>query len=423
MDDVFESKVETLAFGGRGIVRLDGMVVFIPFALPDDLIKFRIVDKKSSYATGEILEILEPSPYRIEPPCPHFGICGGCQLQNLAYDKQLEHKKEALKETLKRIGHLDVDNLFIVPTEQQWAYRRHIHLTLKPTQHGFEMGYIGYDNKTMVPIRICPIFTEKETPLQQLTEMCKKFSAEPHNEGRATLLKQGDAQFIIHFHFKFKPENASEVIDEGMRSFNIFSGMILTTPKETLRWGKTTTTTELNGMKIEYSSQVFIQNHPEQSYRIYNEIIEIAKHFGIKNVLDLYCGIGTLTLMLAKQGANIVGIENNRESIKFAKKNQAENGIENCKFVLADVRNVIKEYLESPLDMVIVNPPREGLDKSVVESLCKHKPKYLIYVSCMPPTLARDLSALTKNGYRLSFVQAYDMFPQTAHLESLALLK
>lgn len=422
MDDVFESKVETLAFGGKGIVRQNGMVVFIPFAIPDDLIRYRIVEKKSSYATGELLEIIEPSQDRIQPRCPYFGVCGGCQLQNLNYEKQLEHKKEALRDSLRRIGHVTIDKLAVVPANEQWEYRRHVHLTLKPSTVGFEMGYISTDNQSLVAIRTCPIFTVEEALFQTLAEMCKKFHADSKNEGRLTLLKESENQFIIHFHFKFRPENIVEVIEKNLTDFKECAGMILTTPKETLKWNKTTTQTVVDNLTVEYSTQVFMQNHPEQSQKIYREMIRIAAESNAKTILDLYCGIGVTTLMLAKEGIQVTGIENNRESIKFAKKNGNSNGIRNAKFILGNVVDVIEEHLEKKPDLVIVNPPREGLHKKVVEALCKHKPKGLIYVSCMPPTLARDLGLLTAAGYQLSSCEVYDMFPQTAHLETLSYL-
>ncbi len=413
-DQIVTGEINALAFGGEGILRHEGLVIFVPFAAPGDTIKCRIKRVKKSFAFGEIVEILHKSPHRTSPRCPYFGVCGGCQLQHLNYEEQLHQKRIWVEDALTRIGkfsELAVNN--VIPATQNWEYRRHIDLNLHVVKNHYQAGYIGIDNHSLIEVNQCVIFTPAEDKiLEEIHQTVHKFIPASLDPGKLTLLKG----YILHFHFKDLPTNASEVIQKAMAHYSDWKGVILSSHSKTLTFGTTELSYEIDALKFRFSSTVFMQNHPEQSLKIYQKISEIAKHAPV--ILDLYCGIGISTLLLAKQGATVHGIEYNNKSIDLAKRNAHANHILNAHFQKAAVEEVIQS-INVP-DFVILNPPREGLDGKIIEVLKKRKPQEIVYVSCMPSTLARDLRLLCENDlYQIIECQPYDMFPQTSHVETL----
>ena len=200
--DLIEGQIEKIAFGGEGILRHRGFVVFIPFTAPGDHLICRLTEVKKSFARGELIELKKPSPDRIKPLCPYFGVCGGCQLQHINYKEQSKYKLEAVKEALSRIGHLAPDKVSFVPANLRWAYRRHITLHLRPVKKTFEAGYIAIDNHSLVVVRTCPIFNRFKDPvLRQLQDFIQTIPNPEELEGRLTVLKNHRNQYILHFQF------------------------------------------------------------------------------------------------------------------------------------------------------------------------------------------------------------------------------
>lgn len=317
--------VSNIAFGGDGVIRHNGKVVFVPFVLPDERVEFEVTSSKKSHAFGKLLKIIEANPRRVAPKCEYYGSCGGCQLQHASYDLQLEIKKQFVEDAFSRIGKLKVNVLPVVGTEYQWAYRRRIRLH----ERGDVKGFIGVDGKTLVPITHCEIFS---------------------------------------------------------------------------------------GENLEIDSDVFVQAHPEQSERLYQDLFEQVTALGSPKVLDFYCGIGVLTGRLAAHGCQITGVELNAKAIEWAQKNVSTK----VDWVLADVGAVALAYLKSLRpEVVLVNPPRTGLSGEVLQALSQQKPKHIFYTSCMPATLARDLKVLVDAGYLINSCQPYDLFPQTTHVETV----
>jgi len=433
METTVQGKIESLAFGGQGILRKEGLVIFVPFTAPGDLVTCRITKKKSSFAEAEVLTIDQPSPQRITPRCPYFGVCGGCQLQHLNEAAQLSYKQQAVEDALKRIGQLELDSVLpIIPATQQWAYRRHVQLSLrqaKGTNQGFIAGYIAVDNRSLVQAEVCPIFIpDSEMVLKQLQHFCQQLVSDPHNEGKVTLLKQDQGQnqgnYLLHFHFKFSPKNMQEACEKALKQWKNWTGIVVSTPKGRKTFGQVQCKMKIDELEFSFSSDAFIQNHPEQSLNIYRHLVKIAQQEGASRALDLYCGIGCTSLLLAGQMEKVVGFESNKEAVRLAKENGVANQVKNVEFFCADVKDVLGEWIEKlKADFVVVNPPRIGLDPRVIEGLIAHRPKEIVYISCMPATLARDLHLLVKQGYRMKSCQAFDMFPQTAHVETVVHLK
>lgn len=341
--------VEKLVFGGKGLIRHEGLVIFVADVLPQEEVVVEIITTKKSYAEARLVEVITPSPDRVKAPCPYFGTCGGCQLQHVAYPEQLKAKKEWLIEALERIGKILID--FPIETTQakkEWGYRRKVVL------HGAEGGFYARDNVTIIPIDRCLLYSTTEDL--------------PRRPG--AVMRTGGCETI-------------------------------------------------EGLKISYSSDVFIQNDPEQSLQIYQDVLDSMDEGPI---LDLYCGIGCLTLLAAKRGHQMFGVELNAKAIEYAKENAKANGIDNARFVAKPCEKVTKKEVAG-FEQWIVNPPRVGLSKEVLNVIVAQKPQKVVYISCMPSTLARDCKVLYENGYRIEKAHVYDMFAQTSHLETVVYLK
>lgn len=426
--DLIEGEITALAFGGEGILRYEGLVIFVPFTAIGDQLVCRITQRKKNFAYAELIEILQESPHRIKPACPHFGVCGGCQLQHLNYKAQLEHKHQCLEDGLKRIGKLPIDSIPpIIAAKAQWAYRRHITLTLKGNTEGtFSIGYIATDNRSLIQINQCPIFTSPTDPIiNQISEFAHKLTCSSTSEGKAMILKSDlDNKYLFSFHFQRLPDNAIELSKKAINLYENWSGIFLKAPGFFQSFGLIATKLIIDDLSISFSPGAFLQNHPEQSTNIYRTIRKIAKEAKQGTVLDLYCGIGITSLMMAKDGKTVIGVESNAEAIKLAKQNAKLNNIESASFIQGDVKNVLAKLLKKDLPVLaVINPPREGLEKSVIKALIEGKTEEMIYVSCMPTTLARDLKELCQENYQIVFCQGYDMFPQTGHVETLVHLK
>lgn len=424
-NESFNDEVTGIAFGGNGIVRHDGMVVFIPYTAKGDKITYQIENKKKHFATGKLLHIDQASPQRTVPLCPYFGTCGGCQLQHITYQTQLDYKREWVEEALKKQGGLqDIHIPPVEPSHLQWAYRRRISLTLRPNYNSYQAGYIANDNRTLLEITQCPIFIHKETSLftiiHQLTQSLACHHPAP---AKLTILKRGDKRYIFHFHFKVMPKNGELLFQKTIKDHVFIAGILASSPQKNLQYGQIDTAFNIDGLHFDFSPKAFIQTHPDQSANIYKEICEHASIFNNGNALDLYCGIGVSSLLLAKQGLKVTGIELNGSAIQLAKTNAKKNKVTNVNFHQETVENVLSTYLnEEKPKLVIVNPPREGLMPSVVQDLIHSPVEMLVYISCMPPTLGRDLKLLCQSVYTVKSVKAYDMFPQTAHVETLVVL-
>jgi 23S rRNA (uracil1939-C5)-methyltransferase len=422
-NDCLTGTIIGIAFGGAGILKHDGLVVFIPYTAIGDVVNVRIAKISKNFAHGELVNVIQSSPDRTTPHCPYFGTCGGCQLQHLTYPAQLNHKKGAVEDSLKRIGEvgqLPIEN--IVPSSLQWAYRRHIRLTLQYEKGHFAAGYISNDHRTFLKVNGCPIFVEEDKVIEEVQDIASKLFSPMSQEGNATLLKEdeGDGYLCVFRFEKQFPTNFEEVIQAAIQKWPFWKGVTGIVAGKIKSFGAATTTMTIGGLVFSYSPNAFIQSHPEQSKAIYEHICSLVHQAKARKVLDLYCGIGITSLLLGKRGVDMMGIEENPEAIKLARLNAEANQIQNVQFIQGDAG---KELPKLPFfkasDLLIVNPPRIGLDQKVVDAIGKVRPKKLIYVSCMPPTLARDLKKLSVFGYTISSCKPYDMFPQTAHVETV----
>lgn len=428
--ETYSGPILSLAFGGAGIARSEGFVTFIPFTAIDDEVEYEIIKRKKHFAFGKILRILKPSPHRRQPACPYFGSCGGCQLQHLKLDEQLKCKRQWVEDALTRPQLTDLKIPPVISSNEEWHYRRKIVLTLQVEEDHYIAGYHAIDPAKLIQVTSCPIFALPADPiLSHVQKIASELKPQDISQAKAALLKTDQGRYLLHLHFKKIPKNISAVIEKASQ-LEAWQGIIASSPKETLVWKDTSSSLTLDGLTFKYAADAFVQAHPEQSLQIYRNICSVAKELKPKqlpiNILDLYCGIGISSLMLAKtlgeDSCKIIGVEGSQKATNLAKENGKINGINNVSFTCGLVEDVLKKILTKETDLVLLNPPREGVMPSVIEQLVKTRPATIIYISCMPITLARDIKPLIESGYKMTAVQPYDMFPQTTHIETMVIL-
>lgn len=425
MPEMLQGVVLSLTSEGRGVIRHNNFVVFIPFTVPGDHIQYRIVDQKKNFALGELVEIIEPSPNRTVPKCRYYERCGGCQLQHITYPAQLEGKRQVVEDAFRRIGRLkDISVQPVVPAKLHWAYRRHITLKITADRESLQAGYIAVDNSSLVRVEHCPIFIPEDDPsIQELQFLLKNLSAKSFQEGKAILFKKENGNLILSLHFNKGFSFDKEKIESFLKEYHHWSGIVIHIHDKKWILGEVQAIIQIEGMRFVCSPDIFTQNHPEQSLKIYQHITDLISIPHAK-VWDLYCGIGISSLLLAKEGHQVVGVEYNEESVKLAQENAQLNGLNTTRFIQGDVEKILeRKILKEPPDVMVINPPRAGMTPRVIKEIMKNAPKMIIYISCMPATLARDLNLLCAHRYYVSLVQPYDMFPQTSHVETLVCLK
>lgn len=395
--------VSAIAFGGEGIIRSNGKVTFIPLTAIGDEIAYEIIEEKKQFARGRLLSLIRPSPLRIEPQCPYFGNCGGCQFQHLVYPAQLTQKQQFVKDALQRISGIDFPIPPPIPSTSPWNYRKHITLHLRPQSGILRAGYIG---GSFLPVTQCPIFISAENPtfanLQSFVAQLELY------EGDVRLITTEEG-VVLAFSFETPPPSFEKIALSQMFQWR---GIALNGQS----WGNTSIPFSIGETTFQLSPYSFMQAHRFLAPQLYNDL---TRHAQGPRILDLYCGSGLLSILLAQKGYDVIGVESNPTAVQSAVQNGAGLPIS---FKAARVEKVLSSLLQERWPQtVVVNPPRGGLHPNVIQALQHHGPSTLIYMSCMPPTLARDLKALTR--YRLDHIALYDMFPQTTHLEVIARLK
>lgn len=418
---MLEGKILDLAFGGKGILRnSEGKVVFIPYTIPGERVRYVIAKDKKHYAEGALTEVLEPSPERITPACPYFTKCGGCQLQHIDYPAQVRYKKAAIEQALRTV-YPDA-GIQMTPSRTPWEYRRRIHLTLHPTQNGFMTGYIGQDNRSLVQVEQCPIFTAPNDPVIKITaEIAARLQAERSNSGKALLIKASAGKYLLHFHFKECPKNAREILSKSLK--DPLCAIELSAPRSHLSYGNKQLSMEIEGLNVSYASDAFIQNHPDESALIYQEVAHRIQEISPEKMLDLYSGIGISSLLAAPFCKEIDAVELNRHAVTIAKENAAANQKRNICFHEGKVEEALTNLLKKNQTLALCNPPREGMDKAACHMIAASTVQDLLYISCHPATLARDLKIFKESGFIYKEGKGFDMFPQTGHVETLVWIK
>lgn len=436
-------EVERLGIFGEGVSSWYGCTIFVDGALPGEKVYASLYEKKKNYGRAKSLKILSTSPDRVEPACPLFGTCGGCQIMHLAYAKQLEMKRQKVTDALERIGKCtDVVVNECLPSPQSLHYRNKIQIPVVPKGDRVDLGLYARNSHQLVPMTECfihcdlgeKVFKHVQSILQN--SLIQAFDYEKKTgELRHILIKTAVAtnqvlvvlvsaiqpsETIIHLS-KMIMDSVSEV--KGVvHNFNPNPDNTVLGSQYFCLCGNESIEDELCGLKIKVSPASFCQVNPAQAKVLYETALENANVSASDTVLDAYCGVGAMSLLFARRAKKVIGVEYVAEAIEDAKENAYKNGIQNISFFASTTEDFLKDFKES-LDIVVLNPPRKGCEHSVLSAVADKAKKSIVYISCDPATLARDIHILSSLGWILDYVQPFDMFPQTAHVETLVVLK
>lgn len=455
--------IEVLRAGAKGVSigkTSEGQTILIEGAVPGDVVNVMVYKKRKSFLQARVTDVVSYSPHRVTPKCEHFGVCGGCKWQNLNYDAQLKFKQDEVKSNLIRIG--GFENLSISPilgSEDIYYYRNKLEFSfsnsrwltedeINRTDEIYERDALGFHIpgqwSKVLDIKECHL---QESPSNEIRLAIKKFAIENNYEFfdlrnqqgflRTMMLRsnqKGEFMVLIQF-FKEDKEKRIALLEHLKSKFpQIVSLLYTINPKgndsiydldiETY-YGEDHLMEEMEGLKFKIGPKSFYQTNAKQAYELYKITREFADLKGNELVYDLYTGTGTIAQFVAKNAKKVIGVEAVQEAIDAAKENAERNGIDNCDFFCGDMKDIFdQEFIEKngKPDVIITDPPRDGMHKNVVENILKINPLRVVYVSCNSATQARDL-ALMKDQYRIVKSQAVDMFPQTHHVENVVLLE
>ena len=445
--EILELDVESLAYGGNGVARTDGFVVFVRRGLPGDRVRARVTKVKRSHAEALATEVLEPGPKRVDAPCAHYPACGGCRFQDLAYEEQLAQKQSQVRDALQRLGGVAEPPLEeILPCEPEiFHYRNKLEYSFTATPAGPALGFHKAGRwDEVLEVEKCWLADDVGNEIRDAVrdwareEGLEAYSQEDGSgylrhlvvrQGRNT--RQALVQLVTAKGERFETGYLVDVLRRFPEvrsihwSINDTPAEITNLPSRLL-WGEGWIEEELCGLRFRVRPNAFLQTNTAMAERLYALAREAAGLGGDETVWDLYCGIGTIGLSLAADALTVWGIEVSEESVACALENAELNGITNAAFFAGNVGEVVEELLErsGPPDVVVVDPPRAGLAGKALRRLGRIGAPRLVYVSCNPTTLAGDVRALHEEfGYELERVTPVDMFPHTPHVECVALLQ
>ena len=403
---------------GEGIVRMEGKVCFVPGALPGETVKVEKTLDKRKFSRGRLTEIIQPSPDRREPICPQYAECGGCVWQHTTYEQQLTFKREIIRQQLKRLAGIECEVREVLGMETPYHYRNKVvwHGTKKP-DGSFKLGFFQEGSHNAASMEGCILPPEKMLEIGKYIE--KKAAEYGIKPGDEIMLRQSNADGSYLLAVKGNPD-AARIAEASVQFPELTSICRIENGKTIPIVGEPYQLQRLAGCVFSVSAQSFFQTNFSQTEKLYQEVRKNLSGDGKKRVLDAYCGSGTISCMLAKDGHEVIGVESNPFAVADAKRNAEKNGV-SPKFLCAPCEEEMKK-LHSHFDAVVVDPPRAGCFAGTLEALLTIKPEKIIYVSCEPSTLARDVKILAAGGYEVSYVQPVDLFPWTGSLEAVCLL-
>jgi 23S rRNA (uracil1939-C5)-methyltransferase len=430
--DELELDVEGLAFGGRGVARSNGYVVFVAGALPGDRVRAALTKAKRHYAEARAVELVRPSAERVPDRCLHGGEpCPGAPWQGLPYERQLEHKQEQVAEALSRIGGLEGFELEqIEPAAERWRYRNKLEYSFGPDDGGIALGFHARGRwDVVVDVEDCQLASEcNNRARNEIREWARSQGIPAYDRRerdgvlRNLVVREGRRTGQLQTRLVTSP---AAITRPPVDLHTVIEGPSGGTEGPTGVLGEEHLAEEVSGLRMRISPHAFFQTNTEMAERLYAIAAEFAGLSGEERVFDLYCGIGTIGLSLASRAGEVWGLEVDEQAIADAEHNARANAIGNARFVAADARLGIRPLVEraGPPDVVVVDPPRAGLSKKVVRRVIECGAPRIVYVSCNPTTLAPNAAQLGSAGYRLQRVRPVDMFPQTPHIECVAVLE
>lgn len=442
LGEQYKITIEDLGHNGEGIGRVDGFTVFVDGGIPGDIVLAKIQTLKKNYAVGKILEIIESSSDRIKPVCSLSSICGGCQIMHMDYQAQLEMKRKRVKENIQRIGKIDTIVHPTIGMDNPYEYRNKAQIPVGIVDGKSILGFYKRGSHDIVGTDNCRIQSAINTDVIQII---KKYiddnKVSVYNEKtRKGLIRHivtkvgfttGEVMVVIitngnELPFKEELIMALKKKISGLKSvihnINDKNTNVIFGKETKVIFGEDKIVDYIGDLKFNISAHSFYQVNPVQTKVLYGKALEYANLTGSENVFDIYCGIGTISLFVAKKAKQVWGVEVVQTAINDAKENAVINNINNAEFYVGKAEDIVPKLYKQGIkaDVVIVDPPRKGCEQSVLETIVNMNPERVVYVSCNPATLARDLAFLDENGYKVIEVQPVDMFPHTAHVECVA---
>ena len=448
--------IESVAAEGKALSHVDGMVVFVDFAVPGDIVDIQVYKKKKNYMEGFVKRMVKPSPHRLEPFCPHFGVCGGCRWQPLPYEMQLAAKRQQVEDQLVRIGHLEVPEIRpTLPSEKTEFYRNKLEfsasnkrwLLKEEPQDLVEPGlgfHVGKFFDKVLDIQDCHLQAEPSNAIRlYIKDFCLKNGLEFYNirENRGFFRNMfirttEDGQVMLILCFARPDETPGKaLLDALIRDFPQITSLYYVINEKLndsigdqspiLYYGKDAIYEQMEGLSFKIGPKSFYQTNSRQAYRLYSVAREFAALTGSEVVYDLYTGTGTIAQFVSGKAAKVIGIEYVPEAIEDAEDNARRNNITNCEFFAGDMKDVLTEGFiaeHGRPDVIILDPPRAGIHPDVAKVILEAAPERMVYVSCNPASQARDLAILCRD-YVITAVQPVDMFPHTMHVENVVALK
>ncbi len=444
-DQELELKVDSLAYGGNGVARLNGFVVFVRRGLPGDTVRARVTSVKRNHAEALALEVVEPGAPRVEAPCSHYPACGGCRFQDLAYEAQAAAKEQQVREALRRIGGLAEPPLEpIVPAEEVFHYRNKLEYSFTSAPAGPALGFHKAGRwDEVLEIERCWLTTELGNAIREAVRdwarsegLSAYDQAEHSGYLRHLVVREGrnTGQALVQLVTAPGSLRGEDSFVAALREFpevrsihwavNDRPAEVTNLPTKLL-WGEEAIEEELGGLRFRVRPNAFLQTNTRMAERLYALALEFAELTGEETVYDLYCGIGTIGLTFAREALTVWGVEASEESVACALENAELNGIVNTAFFAGEVGEALAELHDraGDPDVVVVDPPRAGLSGKALRRVARLEPAKIVYVSCNPTTLAGNVKTLAADwGYRLERARTVDMFPHTPHVETVALL-
>lgn len=388
-------KILRLDHQGRGIAKINDKIIFISKVLPGEIIDYKIISEKRNYIEGQVTKIIKKSPQRIIPKCKYYDVCGGCNLMHLSYQNQLIYKQEKIANIINKYVNEEIEIKPIIASDNEFNYRNKI--TVHADKH---IGLYEENSNRLINIDECLLVDKRINKI--IKELYNKYLYKDE-----IVIRVGEKETLIFY------QNSNNDLQDVSADNIILNNKIIK--------GKDYIIESLNNLKYKISPSSFFQINTKQTIKMYETIKVIANIKKSDKIIDLYCGTGSIGLFLNNECRNILGIEINEVAIKDANTNMVLNNIKNARFIAGDAKKVIKKISFSP-DILIVDPPRSGLFKGMINDIYKFNPSKIIYVSCNPLTLARDLNIL-KEKYYINMIQPIDLFPNTHHVEAICVLE
>lgn len=432
-------KIHGLGSSGEGVGKVDGLTFFVEGALPGEEVLAEVETRKKNYAVAKLIEIVKPSPERTEPFCPLYKDCGGCQLQHLSYTAQLKWKRQQVVDAVKRIGKISGVEIFdALGMENPLRYRNKMQF---PVGKNLQIGCYARGSHKIIDTNSCMIQNEvNDKILAAVRKVAAKFNLPPYNEdthkgflrhvmGRVG--SNGEFMIVLVTATKTFPNEKNFVralvkelpnVTSIQQNVQTFHNNVILGRDTKILYGKPTIHDKIGGLTFNISARSFFQVNTAQAELLYKTALDFAEIRGNETVIDAYCGTGTISLFMAKKARKVIGVEVVSSAVNDAIKNARENKIRNAEFIVGDAVKILPKLFDVYAEVVVIDPPRTGCDRKVLETFAVMKPEKIIYVSCNPATLARDLKILEELGYQAKKIQPVDMFPFTSHVESVAQL-